>query len=87
MSKFKIPPRAPTTPATSGTPVSIADFTSGAALVQSQAGARPPKPVRLNLDLDPDIHRQLKLRAVHDGTTVAELVRGLIKRELEWQAK
>jgi hypothetical protein len=84
MSKFKVKPAA-TPPAE--TPSSVESFVAGATLARSQAGKRPPKPVRLNLDLDPDLHRLLKLRAVSDGTTIAELVRGLIQREIGWKAK
>jgi hypothetical protein len=84
MSKFKVKPGA--TPPTEA-PSSVESFVAGAMLAQSQAGIRPPKPVRLNLDLDPDLHRQLKLRAVSDGMTIAELVRGLIQREIGWKPK
>lgn len=77
-AKFKIGPK--TTPADK--PASREEFVSGAALVQSQAGTRPPKPIRLNLDLDPEVHKQLKLRAVENGTTIAKLVRDLITREI-----
>lgn len=76
--KFKIGPKA----APADKPASREEFVSGAALVQSQAGTRPPKPVRLNLDLDPEVHKQLKLRAVENGTTIAKLVRDLITREI-----
>ncbi|SAK96727.1 hypothetical protein AWB82_07063 [Caballeronia glebae] len=79
MSKFQI---KPSTGGGAGKPTTRQEFVSGAALVQSQAGTRPPKPVRLNLDLDPEVHKQLKLRAVENGTTVAKLVRDLITREL-----
>jgi predicted HicB family RNase H-like nuclease len=83
MSKFKIPSPNPASSSPAAKPAAtVQDFVSGAALVQSQAGTRPPKPVRLNLDLDPDVHRQLKLRAVEGGVTIAQLVRALIKREL-----
>ncbi|WP_175946707.1 hypothetical protein [Caballeronia sp. BCC1704] len=78
MSKFKIPSNA-----TRGDkPSTREEFVSGAALVQSQAGTRPPKPVRLNLDLDPEVHKQLKMRAVENGMTIAQLVRGLIAQEI-----
>jgi len=50
--------------------------------VRSQAGDRPPKPIRLNLDLEPELHRRLKLLAVESGVTIAQLVRTLIAREL-----
>ncbi len=79
MSKFKISPAGPTVPDKS---MSRDDFVAGAAMVKSQTGHRPVKPVRLNLDLDPDLHRRLKMRAVETDVTIAELVRGLITREL-----
>jgi predicted HicB family RNase H-like nuclease len=83
MSKFKIPTAGHTISApTSKVPATREEFVSGAALVKSQAGTRPPKPVRLNLDLDPDLHRSLKIRAIEQGVTVAQLVRSLINKEL-----
>jgi len=83
MSKFKIS-SGPSIGGNGQTkpPATRDEFVSGAALVKSQAGTRPPKPVRLNLDLDPDLHRSLKIRAIDQGMTVAQLVRGLIVNEL-----
>jgi predicted HicB family RNase H-like nuclease len=83
MSKFKISPNTGRQSGSASKPTSVAEFAAGAAMVQSQIGARPLKPVRLNLDLDPEIHRQLKMRAVESGVSIAQLVRGLIARELE----
>ena len=40
------------------------------------------KPVRMTVELDPDIHRQLKLHCTMQGIWISELVRGLITREL-----
>lgn len=80
MSKFKIAAKSASQPPSK--PMTPAEFAAGAALVQSQAGNRPPKPVRLNLDLDPDLHRRLKVRAAESGISIAELVRGLIAREV-----
>ncbi|RFC01477.1 hypothetical protein DDJ70_32405 [Klebsiella michiganensis] len=78
MSKFKM--------ATKGSdavkPVSRDEFAGGAAMVQSQVGNRPLKPVRVNFDLDPDEHRRLKMRAVEAGISIADLVRGLIRKEI-----
>lgn len=82
MSKFKIGPSATNKSTTGNAPATVEEFASGAAMVQSQVGTRPAKPVRLNLDLDPETHRRLKLRAVESGTTIAQLVRELIVREL-----
>jgi len=36
----------------------------------------------VNLDLDPDEHRRLKMRAVEAGISIADLVRGLIRKEI-----
>jgi predicted HicB family RNase H-like nuclease len=83
MSKFKISPNngAALIPADK-LPTSVADFAAGATLVQSQIGSRPIKPVRLNVDLDPETHRRLKIRAAESGVSIAELVRALIAGEL-----
>jgi predicted HicB family RNase H-like nuclease len=80
--KFKIGPNLPVLASKTEKPASRQEFVAGAALVQSQAGTRPPKPIRLNLDLDPDLHRQLKVRAAENSMTIAQLVRGLIVREV-----
>jgi len=82
MSKFKISPSVANKPASGSAPATVEEFAAGAAMVQSQAGTRPAKPIRLNLDLDPETHRRLKMRAVESGTTIAHLVRELIVREL-----
>lgn len=82
MSKFKISPRATNTPATGPAPETVESFAAGAEMVQSQAGKRPEKPIRLNVDLEPETHRRLKMRAVESGKTIAELVRELIAREI-----
>ncbi len=39
--------------------------------------------VRLNVDIDRELHTQLKLRAVHAQTTIADLVRQLLKASIE----
>jgi hypothetical protein len=84
MSKFKIPARPASELAATLAlpPTTHEEFASGASLVQSQAGGRPVKPVRLNLDLDPTTHKRLKMRALQTSQTMAELVRALIDREL-----
>ncbi len=83
MSKFKIGPTSTgSKPSSGGVPGSIGEFSSGAAMVQSQVGSRPAKPIRLNLDLDPETHRRLKMRAVESGTSIAQMVRELIARAL-----
>ena len=78
MSKFKIAQR----PAVSVQPSSAEEFAARADLVQTQTTGRPPKPVRVNFDVDPELHRRLKIRAIDRGISVAELVRGLIERDL-----
>ncbi|MGV7243798.1 toxin-antitoxin system HicB family antitoxin [Caballeronia sp. M23-90] len=85
MSKFKISsgPSTSSSGQTTKPPATRDEFVSGAALVKSQAGTRPPKPVRLNLDLDPELHRSLKIRAIEQGMSVAQLVRGLIVKEID----
>lgn len=82
MSKFKIGPSVANRPASGGAPATVEEFSADAAMVKSQVGSRPAKPVRLNLDLAPETHRRLKMRAVESGTTIAQLVRELIAREL-----
>lgn len=55
------------------------DFIAGAALMHSQAAkTRPEKPIRLNLDITPAVHRLLKLYALENGMSVSEVVRALI---------
>ncbi|RQR43462.1 hypothetical protein DIE20_11325 [Burkholderia sp. Bp9131] len=76
MSKFQLKPRLAADESTPGNPI---DFIAGAALVQSQAAkTRPEKPIRLNLDITPAVHRLLKLYALENGTSVSEVVRTLI---------
>ncbi|WP_257825085.1 CopG family transcriptional regulator [Burkholderia glumae] len=82
MSKFKIGPNTANKAAPGSPPATVEEFAAGAAMVQSQTGSRPPKPVRLNLDLDPETHRRLKIRAIESDTTIAQFVRELIVREL-----
>lgn len=39
--------------------------------------------IRLNVDIDRELHTQLKLRAIHSQTTLADLVRQLLKNSVE----
>ena len=81
MSKFQLMPRTHTHgDDKNAQPASgVADFVAGGPTAQSQsAGQRPPKPIRLNLDLDVARHRRLKMYAVENGLSVSELVRNLI---------
>lgn len=76
MNKFQLKPRLSADESTPGNPM---DFMVGAALVQSQAAkARPEKPIRLNLDITPSVHRLLKLYALENEMSVSEVVRTLI---------
>ena len=79
MSKFKVTTK-PSNTVTA--PLTVEKFTADAAMVQSQSGGRPLKPIRINFDLDPETHRALKIRAINQGLKVAELIRGLIAKEL-----
>lgn len=79
MSKFKIAPR----PAVSADkPASIEEFGASAPMVKSQTGGRPLKPVRLNLDIEPMLHKRLKQRALDEGQPAAALVRAWILERL-----
>lgn len=79
MSKFKIAPRH----AVEAPSPSIEAFGNAAPLVRAQSDGRPPKPVRLNLDLDPATHKRLKLAAIESGETVAAIVRRWIDHGLQ----
>lgn len=37
----------------------------------------------LSLKIDDDLHKQLKIYAVNQGTTIKHIIIGLIKKELE----
>lgn len=80
MNKPKFSVRRAETPA--NTPNNPQEFAAGAAMVQSQTGGRALKPVRVNVDLDPEVHRSLKLLAMDRNTNIAGLLRDLINREL-----
>ena len=41
-----------------------------------------PETVRLNVDIDKELHKKLKLHAVERGCTVAEVVRELLQGAL-----
>ena len=76
MSKFQLKPRVT---ADDSMPSNSIDFIAGATLVQSHnAKTRPEKPIRLNLDITPPVHRALKLYALENGVSVSEVVRSLI---------
>lgn len=80
MSKFKVSSRPAAT--AGAVPATPEQFAEGAAMVRSQTGGRPLKPIRVNFDLDPVMHRRLKIRAIDQGLSVAEHVRRLIEGDL-----
>ena len=41
------------------------------------------KPVRMTVELDPEIHRTLKIHCTMKGIWISELMRDLISRELD----
>ena len=79
MSKFKINTK-PSVKAEH--PSNIEEFGASAAMAKSQSGGRPVKPIRLNLDIEPELHRRLKLKAIDAGIPVAVLVREWIEAGL-----
>lgn len=55
---------------------------SAPAYSQMTTPTRPPKPCRLNVELEPHIHTRLRHLAVARGTSVSALIRIAIEREL-----
>lgn len=51
-------------------------------MVATQSTQRPLKPVRINIDLSPDLHRRIKQRALDLDTSIAEYIRSLINRDM-----
>ena len=47
------------------------------------AAARPPKPKRLTIDIDPALHKRLKLYCFQQDVVMADLLRELIEGKLE----
>ena len=41
----------------------------------------PPRGSMIHIRLDETIHRKLKIRVAHDGTTIQHLVADMIRRE------
>jgi hypothetical protein len=79
-SKFKLQPH---TARPELRPASSEEFSNDAGMVHSQQPPRPLKPVRLNLDLTPDFHERMKLRAADLRLTGAQYVRKLILKDLQ----
>ncbi|HHT8966386.1 TPA: hypothetical protein ACT5CR_005463 [Burkholderia cenocepacia] len=57
-------------------------FVDGASMVQSQAPDYPVKPKRLNVDLDPQTHKKLKVAAAAANVAMADLIRMWISEKL-----
>lgn len=57
-------------------------FVEGASMVQSQASDYPVKPKRLNVDLDPQTHKKLKVAAAAANVAMADLIRMWIGEKL-----
>lgn len=83
-TRFKLPPKPQ--PATGENPAGdgkrVEEFIQSAALADTITRGRGLKPMRLNLELDVEVHRRLKIHAVERGISVAKLIRGLIDQEL-----
>lgn len=84
MGRFKIPSKPqPTQPATAvPAKQGVEVFINQAALTDAVTQGRGLKPRRLNLELDVEIHRRLKIRAAERGVSISKLVRDLIDKEL-----
>ncbi len=44
------------------------------------------KPKRLTIDIDPKLHKELKISCVQRGIQIADLLRSLIQRDLQAQS-
>lgn len=82
-NRFNLKPREAKPAATD--PMSATEFVERSAMIQSQSGSRPAKPVRINFDLTPDLHRRIKRRALDLDVSVADYVRTLITKDLDGQ--
>ncbi len=71
--KIQIPTRPPRQP-------SADDWIADNELPEERVAV---KPVRMTVELDPEIHRELKIHCTMKGIWISELMRDLISRELE----
>lgn len=50
-----------------------------------EAPPAPPRPVKLTVEIDPDLHKRLRVLVAVEGTTVAAVVRDLLQERLrDW---
>lgn len=82
-SKFKLSPARPGTEPATVTASSIAEFAGATAMVASQTDAKPTRMFRLNLDIDADHHRRLKIRTIEEEVTVSDIIRKLVAGYLD----
>lgn len=57
--------------------------------VETREAPEPPKttvkPKRLTIDIDPTLHRELKISCAQRGVQIADLLRALIEQDLRTQ--
>ncbi len=69
--------------AAAGAATAADSFVKGAPVkaVRAKDGAKARGKIRVSLDLDPDQHQRLKIRAVKEGKTLLDLLREIIAKE------